>query len=149
MQDVENARRYVAMLQGVRSPTFRHLAAGGSYGTSVLLHEVVEVRILLGQDPGLLRRPRAQAITLLESNLNAHVEGLKAEYRYLWEKIRVVLGEAVGVGELVKANASNIDLELLHASDLDLPIFLPTEAKIARAHQLLSKLKAIDRSWPR
>ena len=48
--DVENARRYVVLLQGTDSKTYADIAAGCYYGTSALLHEVVELRVLLERD---------------------------------------------------------------------------------------------------
>jgi hypothetical protein len=46
-QDVESAYRYVALLQGTDSQTYADIAGGCYYGTSALLHEVIELRILL------------------------------------------------------------------------------------------------------
>jgi hypothetical protein len=41
-RDLRNVVRYITTLQGRESQVFNDLAAGGYYGTSVLLHEVVE-----------------------------------------------------------------------------------------------------------
>jgi hypothetical protein len=49
-QDIENAYRYVVILQGPDSKAYADTASGCYYGSSALLHEVVEVRILLERD---------------------------------------------------------------------------------------------------
>jgi hypothetical protein len=50
--DLENVQRYVAKLQKHLAHSSLHdIAVGGIYGTSALLHEVVELRILLERDP--------------------------------------------------------------------------------------------------
>ena len=41
-QTLERVIRYVRLLQGEDAPTLRDIAVGGYYGTSALLHEVVE-----------------------------------------------------------------------------------------------------------
>jgi hypothetical protein len=145
-QDVESAYRYVALLQGTDSQTYADIAGGCYYGTSALLHEVIELRILLERDRWLLRRPSQRVKKFLQDNDDAHVEALKVEYPYLQQKIAEILGERVGIGELVKANASRLDFDRLFNSDLDLPIFFPTDAEIERARTLLNRLKRFDRS---
>lgn len=145
-QDIDNARRYVALLQGTDSQTYADIAAGCYYGTSALLHEVIELRILLKRDRWLLRRSRRQVKKLLQDNEDAHIEALQVEYPYLRRKIAEILGEKVGIGELVRANASRWDFDRLFNSELDLPIFFPTDTEIERALVLLERLKGFDRS---
>jgi hypothetical protein len=145
-REIENARRYVVLLQGSHSQTYADIAGGCYYGTSALLHEVIELRILLKRDRWLLRRPGQRIKKFLQDNADAHIEALQVEYPYLWRKIAEILGENVGVGELVRANASQWDFDKLFNSDLDLPIFFPTDADIERAQMLLDRLKRFDRS---
>ena len=53
-QTLEQVIRYVCLLQGEDAPTLRDIAVGSYYGTSALLHEVVELDILLERNPKLL-----------------------------------------------------------------------------------------------
>ena len=145
-REIENARRYVVLLQGAHSQTYADIAGGCYYGTSALVHEMVEVRILLERDRWLLRRPGQRIKKFLQDNADAHIEALQVEYPYLQRKIAEILGEKVGIGELVKANASRLDFDKLFDSELDLPIFFPTDADIERARILLDRLKRFDRS---
>jgi len=48
----------------------------------------------------------------------------------------------VSIGDLVQANASKDDLDMLIESDVELPIFEPKPEKVALAAQLLEKLRA-------
>jgi len=145
-QEIRHALRYVAILQGTDSQTYADIASGCYYGTSALLHEVIELRILLKRDRWLLRRPRRGIKRLLQGNEDAHIEALQVEYPYLRRKIAEILGEEVGIGELVRANASQWDFDKLFNSELDVPIFFPTDADIKRARILLDRLKRFDRS---
>lgn len=142
-QDIENALRYVAILQGTDSQTYTDIAGGCYYGTSALLHEVIELRILLKRDRWLLRRPRQWIKRFLENNADAHVEGLKAEYVYLQRVIEERLGEQIGLSALVWANTTLFDYNRLLESDLPLPFLKPTAEEVGRAGKLLSRLKKL------
>lgn len=144
-REIENARRYVVLLQGTDSKTYTDIAAGCYYGTSALLHEVVEVRILLKRDRWLLRRPGQRVKKFLQDNEDAHVEGLKAEYVYLQRVIEEQLKEQIGLGALVRANTIRFDYDRLLESALPLPFLEPTAEEVTRASRLLSRLKKLCR----
>lgn len=148
-QDIDNARRYVALLQGTDSQTYADIAAGCYYGTSALLHEVIELRVLLKRDRWLLRRPGQRIKKFLENNADAHVEGLKAEYVYLQRVIEKRLGEQVGLSALVRTNTTRFDYNRLLESDLPLPFLKPTAEEVSRAGELLSRLKKLCKEGSR
>ena len=52
--DLRRVERYLRLLQGPDAPAMRDIAGGGYYGTAALLHEVVELDILLERGPELL-----------------------------------------------------------------------------------------------
>ena len=139
--DIENAYGYVALLQGTDSQTYVDMTSGCYYGTSALLHEVVEVRILLERDRWLLRRSRQWIQRFLRDNEDAHIEGLKAEYVYLQRVIEEQLKEQIGLGALVRTNTIRFDYDRLLESELPLPFLEPTIEEVSRAGKLLSRLK--------
>jgi len=144
-REIESARRYVAILQGTDSQTYVDIAAGCYYGTSALLHEVIELRILLQRDRRLLRRSRQRIRKFLRDNENAHVEGLKVEYVYLQWVIEEQLKEQIGLGALVRANTIRFDYGRLLESELPLPFIEPTAEEVSRASSLLSRLKKLHK----
>ena len=144
-RDLQNAVRYITILQGRESQVLNDLATGGYYGTSVLLHEVVELRILLAREPLLLRKGKKAIGLFLKENADAHVEGLMAEYPYLRRKIAYVFNEIVGIGELVQANASTEDFKILFGSEWQMPVFEPTKEQVERASNLLARLKGLGK----
>ncbi len=141
--DVENARRYVAILQGTGSRTYADIASGCYYGTSALLHEVSEVRVLLKRDQWLLFRSRQKVRRFLRDNEDAHVEGLVTEYTYLQRVIEERLGEQIGLSALVWTNTTLFDYNRLLESDLPLPFLKPTAEEVGKAGKLLSRLKKL------
>ncbi len=142
-QGIAQAQRYVALLQGQDSPTLADIGMGCPYGTSALLHEVTELRILLARDPYLLARSHQQARAFLQANEDAHVQGLVVEYTYLQQAIADRLGETIGLGALVRANTTPFDYDRLVASRHPLPILAPSETEIVQARVLLARLRTI------
>lgn len=143
-RDIENAYRYVAILQGTDSKTYTDMADGCYYGTSALLHEVIELRILLKRDRWLLFRSHQRVKRFLRDNEDAHVEALKVEYPYLQRKVKEILGREIGLGVLAKANTISLDYERLVGSRLRRPILEPTEMEIDQAVELLARLREVD-----
>jgi hypothetical protein len=143
--DIENTDRYVAILQGTDSQTYADIASGCYYGTSVLLHEVIELRVLMKRDRRLLARSRQQVKKFLQDNEDAHIEGLRAEYVYLQRVIEEQLKEQIGLSALVRANTIRFDYDRLLESALPLPFLEPTTEEVRKAGKLLSRLKKLGR----
>lgn len=146
---LERVIRYVRLLQGEDAPTLQDIAAGGYYGTSALLHEAVELDILLRRDPGLLRKESSTVRYFFRLNLDAHVEAMVIEYDYLQRTIRRVFDEEVAWGALVVANASQEDFELLVESGVSKPLFRPRPEEIEQASRLLERLRTLGREMLR
>jgi hypothetical protein len=143
-QTLERVIRYVRLLQGEDALTLQDIALGGYYGTSVLLHEVVELDILLEREPGLLEMDRDTILTFWYANEDAHAEALISEYKYLRYVIQRLFNVTVDIGALVVANASDWDLDLLVESDVEVPLFKPDDEQVRRASVLLARLRAVN-----
>lgn len=137
--------RYVWLLQGDDAATLRDIAVGGYYGTSALLHEVVELDILLERDPRLLRRSSHAVQRFFRADEDAHCRALAVEYRYLQRIIWKLLGEEVSIGALIMANALPEDFDILVGSDEPLRLFEPDRKEITRASLLLERLRAMGK----
>jgi len=144
-RDIENTRRYVTILQGTGSQAYADIASGCYYGTSALLHEVVELRVLLKLDRWLLFRPRQRIRRFLQGNEDAHIEGLVTEYTYLQQVIEERLGEQIGLSALVRANTIRFDYNRLLESEPPLPFIEPAAEEVSRASKLLARLKELCR----
>ena len=146
---LERVSRYVRLLQGDEAPTLRDIAVGGYYGSSALLHEVVELDILLERDPRLLRRSPAEVQRLFRANEDAYCRALSVEYGYLQLIIRELFGEEVSIGALIVANALSEDFDTLVSSDEPLRLFEPGRNEITRASLLLERLRAMGKEMHR
>jgi len=141
--DLRRVERYLRLLQGPDALALADIAIGGYYGTAALLHEVVELRILIEREPRLLGGDRNSARSLLRGNRDAHLAALAAEYTYLERKIKQVFDQEVEVGALVWANADDSDFHLLVESDWPDRLFVPDAVEIGRARWLLARLKEV------
>lgn len=138
-RDLENVQRYVAKLQKhLTHSSLDDIAVGGIYGTRALLHEVVELRILLERDPDLLRRSHAEVVTFFEANRDAHLAGLTEEYLYLWRQVHRHFNVWCNIGALVWANSPLVFEELF---ETDLPFHYPNEAEVRQAEEWLASFK--------
>ncbi len=142
--DLRRVEHYLRLLQGPDAPALKDIAVGGYYGTSALLHEVVELDILLEREPGLLKWNRNSARAFLNLNENAHVAALAAEYTYLQCQIEQVLGEEVEIDALLWTNTTMRDFDLLAESDWSGHLLVPDTAAVDRARRLLVRLREVD-----
>lgn len=114
----------------------------GIYATSILIHEISELRELArqGLDLRLRRQTQHQLRTFLGQHIQAHVMGLYEEHVYLQEAISRVLGEHFEVATLVQANCSERDLEFFLESEVGI-FLLEGEQRLEAAKQILAELK--------
>ena len=144
-QDLQRVARYVQLLQGEDAPTLADIAVGGYYGTSALLHEVVELRALLEQEPELLDWQGHAVRQFFHANPDAHANALVVEHRYLQACIEGIFGQRLSLTALVTANAGQRDFELLLASDIPVPIFEPSLTEVRQAELLLERLRSFGK----
>ena len=142
--DLRRVERYLRLLQGPDAPALADIAIGGYYGTAALLHEMVELRILLKREPRLLHWSRSSARSFLNLHKDAHLAALVAEYTYLRRQIGQVLGEQVEMGALLQANTTMRDFNMLAESDWPGRLLYPDAVAVDRARQLLDRLKRIE-----
>jgi hypothetical protein len=143
--DLTNVYRYLqAMQANLTGGTWEEICLGSYYGTSALLHEVVELRILLSRDPYLLTRAgkEIKAFARLPDNRDAHLCGLEAEYQYLQNRIQGIFNQRIDIGALLKANSRRFgDWDDLFETNL--PFFAPSGADIREAEIALARLRTM------
>lgn len=111
-----------------------------AYATSVVIHEIVEIRRLeeLGIQPLKLKTKALQAA--LAVNEVAHVAATYEEHLYLQEIISRQFQQHFEVATLILANRGNwIDLEMFLESDIG--VYLLEEDKVEQAAEIIAKLK--------
>lgn len=114
------------------------------YATSVVIHEIVEIRVLQRRGFNPLRRRTKTLRRLVIENIEAHVRATYEEHLYLQEAIRRVLGFKFEVATLIYANrGDDDDLQLFLESDFGIYRF--EEDRVAEAEQVIAQLKGEER----
>lgn len=148
--ELTNIYQYLQAMQShLNLATWDDIAVGGYYGTSALLHEVVEVRILMNRDPYFLMQsaPQVRQFARLPQNRDAHVRGLEVEYAYLHKIIQSVYDVQINIGALLKVNSTHPqDWDDLF--DTDLPFFAPTKQETEDARKFLTALRNLGKRIP-
>lgn len=145
--DLTNVYHYLQAMQAEMWPgSWEDICLGGYYGSSALLHEVVELRLLLSRDPYLLTRSTAtiKGFARQRTNRDAHVRGLEAEYGYLHRIVQRLFHVHVNIGALLRANSTRPE-DWDDLFDTDLPFFAPTPHEVEDAKSLLVSLRMIKR----
>ncbi len=142
-EDLEQVARYLRLLQGLDAPTLEDIAIGGYYGTAALLHEVVELRVLLARDRRLLRRSPALVKRFFLDNPEAHALALAVEHIYLREVIARLFKQDTALGALILANAGRWDFYVLAESNILVPLFEPTGDEVVQAKFCLLRLRQL------
>ncbi len=115
---------------------------GGPYGTSVLIHEVVELRELKARGLDLRFKGQTQVSLrkFLAQHIEAHIIALYEEHLYLQEAVSRIFGTRFEVGTLISANSNdNRDMELFLESEIG--VFLLEEGRVEAARQIIGRLQ--------
>jgi hypothetical protein len=145
--DLKNIYRYLQVMQAhLTNGTWADICLGSYYGTSALLHEVVELRLLLNRDPYLLIHTDAEIKQFVRHSRNrdAHLRGLEVEYQYLQQRIYHVFNERIDIGALLKANSKRPG-DWYDLFDTELPFFDPSDENIRYAEKTLARLRSLGR----
>jgi hypothetical protein len=145
--DLAEVHRYLQAMQShLDEGTWEEICLGGYYGVSALLHEVVELRVLLSRDAYLLTRSNQEirAFARNPDNHEAHLRGLEAEYRYLQSVIQRVFGRSINIGALAQANTHRPD-DWEDLFETSLPFLEPSAEELIEAEELLVRLRRLEK----
>ncbi len=141
-RDVQNIEKYLGILQELFKGTSTWqdlLNFPGVYATAIMIHEVVEFRILEHRGLRPLRQGREKLQTILAANIDAHTQAIYAEVTYLQETINRVYKKGFEIATLMKVNNTDEDFELFLESELG--IFLLETERLEEAAQIIAQLK--------
>jgi hypothetical protein len=112
------------------------------YATSIVVHEIVEIRLLEAQGIQPLKLDTKALQQVNVANIEAHIQAIYEEHLYLQDYINRHYQQFFQVATLVKANRDDeaeIDLQLLLESDVG--VFILEDDKVEAARNILAELK--------
>jgi len=140
--DLQCIERYIHILQSGLGEMVWDEAVhiGGPYGTSILIHEIVEIRALQqgGVDP--YRCTQEELAHVLADHLLAHVVAIYEEHLYLQDVLFRQYDCRFEVATLVKANRAD-DTDLNYFLESDIGVFLLEQDRVEEAQMYLEQLK--------
>jgi hypothetical protein len=141
-KDIRTIERYLKIIQADLYGVFTWqdiLDFDGPYSTSIVIHEFVEIRLLLeaGVQP-LKLKPKALRAALA-ANKTAHVVALYEEHIFLQEYIQRQFQQQFQIATLIMANRDEDDLELFLESDLG--VYFLEEERVEEAQVILDQMK--------
>jgi hypothetical protein len=140
--DLQHVERYIHILQSGLNETVWDEAVqiGGPYGTSILIHEIVEIRALrqAGIDP--YHYTQKELAHVLADHLLAHVEAIYEEHLYLQDVLLRQYGCYFEVATLIKANRAD-DADLNYFLESDISVFLLEQERVEEARVYLERLR--------
>lgn len=113
-----------------------------AYATSLVIHEIVEIRLLQarGIDPLTLDTETLQLT--LASHIDAHIQATYDEHSYLQDHIAHEYKQLFQIGTLLKVNRADdleTDFQLLLESDIG--VVLVEDEKLEDARRIMAELK--------
>jgi hypothetical protein len=146
-KDIRTVERYLKIIQAnlelegvslwqeiVELPT--------GYSTSLVVHELVEIRLLQAKGINPLKLRTTTLQQTLASNIDAHIQATYDEHVYLQEYIAQHYRQSFQAGTLLKVNRDDEeeeDLQLLLSSNVGVVII--EDNKLAAARQIIAELR--------
>ncbi len=113
-----------------------------AYSTSLVIHELVEIRLLLARGIEPLKLDTDALQQTLASNIEVHIQAIYEEHFYLQEYISRRYHQLFQIGTLLKINrldVDEVDLQLLLSSNIGVVII--EDKKLDEARQIINELK--------
>ena len=144
-KDIRTIERYLKIIQakllGV-SLWQEIIDFPSAYATSLVVHEIVEIRILQARGIEPLKLDTATLQHTLANNIDAHIQAILEEHLYLQDYIARHYKQFFQIGTLLKVNRTDVD-------EVDFQLFLQSnigvviveEDKLEEARQIMAELK--------
>lgn len=113
-----------------------------AYATSLVIHELVEIRLLMDRGIDPLKLETDALKRTLVSNIDTHIQAIYEEHSYLQEYISRGYQQLFQIGTLLKVNRLDVyetDLQLLISSDIGVVII--EDDRLDEAQRIISELK--------
>ena len=121
----------------------------GAYATSLVVHEIVEIRLLQARGIEPLKLNTFALRQTLATNIDAHVQATYDEHLYLQDYINRYYKQFFQIGTLLKANRVDdleTDFQLLLESDIG--VVIVEDDKLVKAQQMIAGLKEEEYESP-
>ena len=147
-KDIRTIERYLKIIQanlpGV-SLWSQIRAFPSGYATSLVVHEIVEIRLLQarGIDPLKLDTITLQRTLVL--NIDAHIQAIHDEHLFLQDYITRHYKQFFQVGTLLKVNRDDEEEDFQLLLESDIGVVIVEDSRLEAAQSILAELKGEGR----
>ncbi|NIU60214.1 MAG: hypothetical protein GWN67_28840 [Phycisphaerae bacterium] len=144
-KDIRTIERYLKIMQAkvVGASLWQEIVEFPSaYATSLVVHELVEFRLLQARGIEPLKLDTVTLQITLANNIDAHIQAILDEHLYLQGYIARRYKQLFQIGTLLKVNRRDVeekDFQLLLNSDLG--VVIVEDERLERAREILAELK--------
>ncbi len=144
-KDIGTIERYLKIIQAklAGTPLWQEIIDfPRAYATSLVVHELVEIRLLQARGIDPLKLNTFTLRHALATNIDAHVQAIYDEHLYLQDYINRHYKQLFQIGTLLKVNREDVDevdFQLLLNSDIG--VVLVEDNKLVEAQQIINELK--------
>ena len=142
-KELVTIERYLKLIQrdyGAPLTWQEIIDTSGPYATSIIVHELIETRLLVSRNIDILKLSTDELQEALAENIDAHITAVYEEHQFLQEYLMRVHNHHFEIATILAANRHDQDdLELFLESDIG--IFNLENERIDEARQLLRELR--------
>jgi hypothetical protein len=143
--DIETVEKYLGIIQAnMQSKKLwqQIVQFPSGYATSLVVHEIVEIRLLQARGIDLFKVDTSTLQQTLATNIDAHTQAIYDEHLYLQDYINRHYKQLFQIGTLLKVNREDDDEEdfqLLLYSDIG--VFIVEASRLEDAQKMIDELK--------
>jgi hypothetical protein len=146
-KDIRTIERYLKIIQATLeqegvSLWQQIIEFPSAYATSLVVHEIVEIRLLQARGVDPLKLGTFALRRALATHIDAHVQAIYDEHLYLQDYLNRHYQQLFQIGTLLKVNRDDdfeTDLQLLLESDIG--VVIVEDNRLEVAEQLITELK--------
>ncbi len=146
-KDIRTIERYLKIIQATLeqegvSLWQQIMKFPSAYATSLVVHEIVEIRLLQASGIDPLKLDTFSLRRALATHVDAHIQAIYDEHQYLQDYINRHYKQLFQIGTLLKVNRDDdfeTDLQLLLESDIG--VVIVEDNRLEEAEQIITELK--------
>lgn len=143
--DIETVEKYLSIIQANmqgRKLWQQIVQFPSGYATSLVVHEIIEIRLLQARGINLFKMDTSTLQQTLATNIDAHIQAIYDEHLYLQDYINRRYKRLFQIGTLLKVNREDDDEEDFQLLlDSDIGVFIVEASRLEEAQKAIDELK--------
>lgn len=142
--DIWTVERYLKIIQAklVGASLWQQIQEFPSaYATSLVVHEIVEIRLLQTKGLKLLKLDTVSLQRTLATHIDAHIQAIYDEHQYLQDYITRQYKQFFQVGTLLKVNRDDEEEDFQLLLESNIGVVIVEDDRLEAARRIIAELK--------